>query len=187
MRTFVAIELPDACRRRLTEAVEQLRRGAGGVKWVRTESAHLTLKFIGELPELDLPAAIEALRTGAQGASPFSFRVQGISVFPPKGAPRVIHAPVEEPTGALAGLAQSVDRALCEGLGVAPEKRSFKPHITLGRVKKPRDCPPIETLAGLVPNADFGEAQAREIILMKSDLTPRGAVYTPVERVKLEE
>jgi len=187
MRTFVAIELTDACRHRLAAAVEQLRGRAGGVKWVNAESAHLTLKFIGELPERDLPAAIEALRTAAQGAAPFSFRVQGISVFPPKGAPRVVHAPVEEPTGALAQLAQSVDHALCGGLGVAPEKRSFKPHITLGRVKKPRDCPPVETLAGLVPNADFGEVDVNEIILMKSDLTPRGALYTPVERVKLEE
>jgi len=187
MRTFVAIELSDDCRRRLGRAVEVLRRRASGVKWVSAEAAHITLKFIGELPEDRVPDAIAALKAAARSAAPFSFRLEGISGFPPSGRPRIIHSPAHEPTGAMAALAVAVEKSLCDAVGVAPEERGFKAHVTIGRVKNPRECPRVEELAALVTDADFGEVTVRDIVLMKSELTPRGPIYTPIERVPLGE
>ncbi len=104
MRTFIAIELDEACRRRLVKAVELLRPTAGGVRWVSAESMHLTLKFIGEVDELDIPGAIEALGPAAEAGEQFTMRVSGVSGFPPHGRPRVIHVGIEEPDGVLAAL-----------------------------------------------------------------------------------
>ena len=185
MRTFVAIELSDECRRRLVRAQEELRTSCGGVRWVRPDGLHLTLKFIGELAEIDIPSALSAISSAASQASPFRMVLKGISGFPPQGKPRIIFAGVEEPCGVLVGLAQAVDSKLCGELGVAREKRSFRSHVTLGRVKNPRDCLPVPELSGLVADAHFGEVAAESVVLMRSELTPRGAIYTPVERIRL--
>jgi len=185
MRTFVAIELDDECRRKLVRAQEELRGSCGGVRWVRPDGLHLTLKFIGELAETDVSSAASAISSAASQASPFRMTLEGISGFPPKGRPRIIFARVEEPHGVLAALAQAVDSGLCEALGIAPEERSFKSHVTLGRVQNPRDCPPVPELSGLVADDDFGEVAVDSVVLMKSDLTPRGAIYTPLERIRL--
>jgi 2'-5' RNA ligase len=185
MRTFVAIELPEACKKKLGDVIARLRPRASGVRWVDASSAHLTLKFIGELSEADAPKAIEALRKAAASAKTFSFRIEGISGFPPHGKPRVVHSPVVEPTGALASLAEAVDVALQDALGTAVEERSFKPHVTLGRLKDPRRCPTVDELAATVQDANFGEVRADAIVLMKSELTPGGARYMPIERVPL--
>ena len=185
MRTFVAIELDEECRSRLTRAQEELGQGCGGVRWVPPACMHLTLKFIGELAEVDVPTVTSAISSAGSQASPFRMKVAGISSFPPTRRPRVIVAPVEEPSGALAALTEAVDTELCQALGIAREKRSFKPHVTLGRVKKPQDCPSVRELSVLVADADFGEVDVDSVVLMKSDLRPRGAVYTPLERVAL--
>ena len=185
MRTFVAIELSESCRRKLVGAIESVRADASGVRWVNAESAHLTLKFIGELSESDLPAAVSALAAAAAASKPFRFRVAGVSGFPPRGKPRVIHAPVLEPTGALASLADGVEQGLLRAIGLPREGRPFTAHITLGRVRNPRGCPTVEELAGAVKDADFGEVAVESLVLMKSDLTPRGAIHTLLHRFPL--
>ena len=185
MRTFVAIELPAECRARLQDVIDTLRVAARGVRWVKGESAHLTLKFIGELPERDLPAAEAALRSAASGSAPFSCRLRGISGFPARGRPRVIHSAAQGADEALVGLAAAVEAALESALAIPREDRPFKPHVTLGRVKDRRACPPVEQIASLVPGADFGEVRVTEIVLIKSDLTPAGAIYTPLARIPL--
>jgi 2'-5' RNA ligase len=185
MRTFIAIELDDACRRRLVKAVELLRPLAAGVRWVSAESLHLTLKFIGEMDELAVPAAIEALGPAAAVAEPFTMRVAGVSGFPPHGKPRVVHVGIEEPSGVLAAVQATVEHVLAEGLGVAPEGRRWTAHITLGRVKDARRCPRVEQIAAAVPEQDFGLVDVDSLVLMASDLRPTGAVYTPVHRFHL--
>jgi RNA 2',3'-cyclic 3'-phosphodiesterase len=185
MRTFIAVELDEACRRRLVRTVELLRPTAGGVKWVSPESMHLTLKFIGEVDELAIPGAIEALEAAAGAAGPFTMRVRGLSGFPPHGKPRVIHVGVEEPEGALAALQAAAEQAVVGALGVAPEGRRWVPHITLGRVKDSRRCPRTEQIAAAVPQQDFGEVEVDSFVLMASELRPTGAVYTAIHRFRL--
>jgi len=185
VRTFVAVELDDACCRALAGAVERLRPVAAGVRWVRPEAMHLTLKFIGEIDELAVPRAIEAMRPAADAAGPFTMAIAGLSGFPPRGTPRVIHVGVEEPDGTLTALQAAVEQALAEELGVAPEKRRWTPHITLGRVKDRRRCPRMEQIAAALPDQDFGEVRVGSFVLMQSELRPTGAVYTPLHRFAL--
>lgn len=185
MRTFVAVELDDACRRALQGALEALRPTAPGVRWVKAESLHLTLKFIGALDEADLPRAVECLGAAAEGAESFSMTVSGLSGFPPRGVPRVIHVGLHEPTGALAALHRAVEGALAGELRIPKEKRRFVPHVTLGRTKDRRRCPSMDEISAAVADQDFGRVEVDSFVLMHSDLRPGGAVYTPLHRFPL--
>jgi len=183
VRAFVAIELDSACRAVLADVANRIKSvAAGGVRWVKADSLHLTLKFIGELKESDLPTAVRVLDDAAAGVQPFRMDVRGLSGFPPRGVPRVIHAGVEERTGALSELQRRVEDGLQRELGVAREKRRYVPHLTLGRVKDRRQCPAVEELAGVLDRRDFGRVAVKSVILMRSDLRPDGAVYTPLHR-----
>lgn len=185
MRTFVAIELDEGCRRNLATAVEQMEHVVETVKWVDPGSAHLTLKFIGQLDEEDVPVAVDSLTEAAQNASAFTMNVSGLSAFPAEESPRVIYAPVEEEEGILAELAENVDAILAERLDIERDNRDFVAHVTLGRLKKNKSCPPVKELAREAGTSTFGEVKVTDMVLMKSDLTPRGAVYTPLKRITL--
>jgi len=187
LRTFVAIELNEACREGLLKAIEAIRPVARGVRWVKAQSLHLTLKFIGSLDEADLPQAIECLQRATAEAGPFAMTVSGLSGFPPKGTPRVIHVGVQEPTGTLVALQRRVDAALKEALDIPKEKREYVSHVTLGRVKDRRACPSMGELSAAVADQRFGEVSVDSMVLMKSDLRPDGAVYSVEHRFLLGE
>lgn len=185
MRSFLAVEVSEACRRALEGVIEQLRPLAPGVRWVRPEGLHLTLKFIGGLDEADLPRAVECLQAVALGGAPFTMGVSGISGFPPQGVPRVIHVELHEPTGALAALQKAVEDALADELNIAREDRPFTAHVTLGRTKDRRRCPEMDEIVAAVAAQDFGRVKVASFVLMRSDLKPDGAIYTPVHRFGL--
>jgi len=185
LRTFVAVELDDHCRDGLVRAIGDLKRAASGVRWVKPDSLHVTLKFIGEIKPTDLPVAIDCLQHAAGAVEPFTMSVAGLSGFPPRGTPRVVHVHADGPGDVFERLHEAVEEVLAEELGVSPEKRRYIPHITLGRVKKRGKCPPLEAMKEAVPDDDFGEVDVDSVLLMESDLQPEGAVYTVLHRFPL--
>ncbi|MFP4176695.1 MAG: RNA 2',3'-cyclic phosphodiesterase [Planctomycetota bacterium] len=187
MRTFVAIELNEICRRNLSTAIERMQDALDGIKWTDPENAHLTLKFIGQLDESVVPRATEIITQAASDTSPFPMRLRGLSAFPSESRPRVIFARVNGPGNVLPDLANAIDLQLARELDIERETRDFVGHVTLGRVKDNAGCPPVKELARTAGESDFGEVEVEEIVLMKSDLTPRGAVYTPLDTIPLEE
>jgi len=186
MRTFVAIELTQECRNRLLEGIETLQSIAGGVKWSDEQQLHLTVKFIGDLEEDSVPGAVSALEEAAEETPPFSMDVSGLSGFPPKGVPRVLFAAVQEESGTLQELQSAVENTLAEELNVEREDRDYIPHITLGRVKKKGFCPPLPKLVKQLPDSYFGHVDVNEMVLIKSELTPEGPIYTPLHEFRLQ-
>ena len=177
MRIFVAIELNEVCRAALEDGVAELRERVPGVRWVRPESLHLTMKFVGDLAEVDVPDVIDSLSDVV--GSRFEMHVAGISGFPSRGALRVIHAGVIDDDGdVLAPLHAAVE----EALGMKPEARGFVPHITLGRVKKSRQD---LSAADLEADTWFGRVGVDSFVLMRSVLGRGGAVYDVVHRFPL--
>ena len=185
MRTFVAIEVDQSCRKKLRNAIEALKPVAEGVRWVNDNALHLTLKFIGELDEKELPTAISAIENAAAQSSPFNMEVAGISGFPPRGTPKVVFAAVSEPEGILELLHESVDETLHHDLGVKQETRKFVPHITLGRVKKRGKAPTLNEMQDTVKDDYFGAVAVSGMELIKSDLTPDGPIYTTLHEFTL--
>jgi len=183
VRLFVAAELPASHRASLADACESGRRG--GVRWVPAENVHLTLKFLGEVEEKLVPKVEEALAAVAAAAEPFALSLSDCGCFPNTRAPRVLWVGLGEGAAAAGALAAAVDKAL-EPLGFAREKRPFKPHLTIGRVKEPRGAAAtaarkIEQLDGFAAPAEQLEAVA----LVKSTLTPEGSIYEEIGRWRL--
>ena len=188
MRLFVALDIDEAILQRLDDYVRTLMPQAPGVRFVRSNTYHVTLKFLGEVKKAD--EICERLR---RVRSPeVSLSIGGVGFFPSERAPRVFWAGIE--SDALAGLAQSVGEAL-EPLGFTPE-REFHPHLTLARngsgrrrpVRGERSPQAFRQLAQIVassPAPEFGTMTAREFFLYESKLSSSGPSYTKLEAFAL--
>ncbi len=190
MRLFVAFDLSETVRARLAAFLRELERSessaaAAAVKWVKPESLHLTLKFIGEQPEEKLPAVMDAL-SSIPTPAPLELSFRGFGCFPNERQPRVFWVGVEAPPdlGALAG---SIEAAL-EPLGIAREQRAYSPHLTLGRLKDGAGRTPALRLRSLVEvhrASDFGRDKATEFYLYVSRISSAGPQYTKLKAFPL--
>lgn len=184
VRVFAALELPPEFIDRLTAVLEAVRRAApaDAVRWVRPEGVHLTLQFYGEVPR---PTAAELgamLAGAARAAAPLSLTLEGLGAFPNLTRPRVVWVGVG---GDLPGL-RRLYAAIVAGarpLGFTPEARGFAPHLTLGRVNLPLRPQEHGRLANALAQTTVppgAPVTVDTLCLMRSDLRPGGAVYTPL-------
>jgi len=184
IRTFICIELPEGLKKKIGEIQAQLKHYSAGISWVRPQNIHLTLKFLGDVEEQRLPDLATAMGEIAARYSRFTLIPEGPGVFPHARSPRVFWLGIREDTGTLAHLQEEIEERL-EELGFAREKRAFRPHLTIGRVRpyrKPKELTPAFLTIGFA--ADPFEVD--HITLMRSDLKPTGAVYTPLRVINLQ-
>jgi 2'-5' RNA ligase len=186
MRCFVAIDLPDDVRAALGGAQARLRAAAprADVRWVDPGKMHLTLKFLGEVAEERLGGVRDALDRVTGPTCPFAVACTGLGVFPGPSRPRVVWAGITGGLRELGLLAAQVERVV-EPLGFLPERRPFRGHITLGRVRSPRGVGPMTRALEQAGGADFGGRMVTEVVLYRSHLSPKGARYEPIARFPL--
>jgi len=177
MRAFIAVNLGEDLRRAVAETQEKLRATGAEVKWVKPESVHLTLKFLGWVDDARVPEVIAAVSSALEGAQAFELRLEGVGGFPTPAAPRVIWVGVKQGAQELAELAQRVEAAL-EPLGFEREERGFSPHITIGRRKGSGGRQALAAAMQGEGERAFGEMQVKRVELMRSDLRPTGPIYT---------
>jgi 2'-5' RNA ligase len=175
MRLFIAIEPEESVMRDLTKIQNTLRPEITA-RWTPADQFHLTLKFLGDTPDPELPDIIAALKA-IQIDSPISLRMTGIVCFPPHGPIRIIAAAMEDDQNRCAKLAGEIDRA-CHDVGFPLENRKWTPHITLARVKE-RVAPDArgKLLSLPVTNPEF---EVDHFVLKESRLTSDGATYLTV-------
>jgi len=171
-------------RRALDEAIERLRPAARDVAWIAPSNLHLTLKFLGAVPEERIDAVAGALDEAARCAHAFEARIRGLGAFPSAGRPRVVWAGVTDGAAEMTALAQRVDAALA-ALGFPRDERPFSPHVTLGRVRRPGRSPELTDALGSAAAREFGRMRVPSASLMRSELGPRGARYTELAAVTL--
>jgi 2'-5' RNA ligase len=179
IRLFVAVELEGPALRALAEAQSQLRRrGLEGLRWVRAEGIHLTLKFLGETPAGRVPAIEAALAEAVRGIPPHTVSLNGLGTFGGRRNPRVVWVDVVGEVETLHRLQQRVDLALGR-IGFPREDRNFSPHLTLARVRPEAARDLAEPIARALEHveAPSAEVPVRELSLMRSTLGPGGAVY----------
>jgi 2'-5' RNA ligase len=176
MRLFVAVNLPEEIKTRLGAVQDQLRAAQADVSWVRPGNVHLTLKFLGETEEGRLERIQAALGGTARGHAPFAFALTGLGSFGGR-APRVVWVGVEQGAEPLTRLAEGVEAAMA-ALGFPREKRGFAAHLTLGRVRSPRNAERLLAALGEWRRELFGSVQVGHVDLMESQLDPRGSIYT---------
>jgi RNA 2',3'-cyclic 3'-phosphodiesterase len=174
MRLFVALDLPDAVRRTLGELIAQLQPKSRAARWVRPESMHVTLKFLGhtDAEKLDsIRAALGAIHSG----QPIELHFHGLGFFPNERRPRVIWSGMEA-TPNLFELAAHMEQAF-EPLGFARESRAFVPHLTLARLNSSQGIENLVRAAEALQSYDFGSARETEFHLFESVLKRSGAEY----------
>jgi 2'-5' RNA ligase len=184
IRTFIAIEIPQNVISAIGKIQQALKSYRFSIKWVRPESIHLTLKFLGNID----PAAVESidrvLKTTVDPFKPFSLQARGLGVFPGVKRPRVIWMGIAGQMDRLMGLQRNLDKNMND-IGFARDKRPFKGHLTLGRVKGRIDS---RRMSGVLTEYSDFEAQpftVGSLILYKSELHPTGAVYTKLLEIAL--
>ena len=162
---------------------ERLRRSSNRTleaRWVGEESWHLTLRFLGDIAVAQIGDLARQVRTALASVASFELRLGCAMTFPPK-RPRTLALEVV-PHAPLAGLAGAVEQGVV-ACGFKPEGRSFKPHLTLARIK---DGHFRESDAEGVAAEGKARLPVDEIVLFRSELRPSGAHYTPLERIALQ-
>ncbi len=173
MRLFIAVEVDDRIRESLKPLLSALGKYSG-VKAVEPENVHVTLQFLGEVPETRADIISERLERVASNFRPFNAKVEGIGFFPGRQKIRVVWAGVK--SDELVKLANAV-RAEMKKLGFREDK-DFVAHATLARIKKPVN--PEKLLKELESFDVSGEWTVKDFRLKQSKLTPKGPIYSDV-------
>jgi 2'-5' RNA ligase len=189
IRAFIAVELPEELKKELA-ALEMLLKNNGPpiVKWADPNSIHITLKFLGEIATESAEELMLALEEAAQGVAPFKLEVRKLGAFPAPDRPQVIWVGVKGAVERINQLQQRIE-SNCEQLGFSRENRPFTPHLTLGRVRDDARPNERQRLGKLLMETSFTashDVDVTEINLLKSQLTPAGAIHTVIGTVKLK-
>ena len=185
LRTFIAVDPGKTVRDRLIALQEVLARTGAAVKWVEPENLHFTLLFLGEVDDREVPDVCRVVAEGCQAHAAFPLGVERVGCFGNVRRPRTVWVGTGQGTQELVALHDALEPPLLDLGCYRREERQYTPHLTLGRVKT--DRPNDKLAAALTKQAGWqgGEAQVREVLVMSSELTPDGPLYTVLSRAKL--
>jgi 2'-5' RNA ligase len=197
MRLFIALDIDDTIRQRIARFVDGVRGFAPDARWVRPESLHVTLKFIGEQPDTAVEQIKRELKLKVTAGEAEQIAFRGYGFFPTAKSPRVFWIGIAAGPQ-LATLAAAIDDRTAS-LGIPKEDRAFSPHLTLARGAggsgSPRwrkgDGPNrmfqlLQEKLSALPTPEFGTMTPREFFLYQSQLSPKGSKYTRLEAFALQ-
>jgi 2'-5' RNA ligase len=180
IRSFIALPSPPSVKDEAARILAELQPIDADVRWESLEKLHITLKFLGNVESQLLENLIPALEEIAREQPSFEITYEGVGAFPTLTAPRVIWIGTAQ-TASLHALQNAVEQR-CVEFGIARESREFHPHLTIGRVKSSRN---IQRLTEKLKTLTLEPRRTRctELLVMKSDLTPRGSVYSVLKSI----
>ena len=192
LRLFVAVELPDAAKSGLGKVIDALNTSdIPGIRTVRSEGIHLTLKFLGDVDADRVEAVTEALSKAIAGHAPFRLELGEVGAFPTLRRPRVLWVGINGDTEALASLQSDIEAAL-EAAGFAGDDRGYNPHLTLARVRPSiRNGPPPpsgKSAADVLKETPIEPGTfilVERVSLMRTELHPDGAIHRRLVSVPL--
>ena len=187
IRSFISIPVTAEITSSATKIVRKLKPLDDGVKWVPLDNLHLTLKFLGEVDNVEVPAVCKAIRKVTDEFEPFELSFAGMGGFPNCEKPRILYAGVSDPTGNLVATVSGLEKQLAD-LGFKPEPRDYTPHLTLGRTRSNSRRGGDELVAAMVKMGDIrlGEMIVDELHLMASFLDKAGPTYQVMDTIELE-
>jgi RNA 2',3'-cyclic 3'-phosphodiesterase len=183
LRLFIALPLPHEVEVELDRLLGLLRPKSSDVKWVTANNIHLTVKFLGDTDEKLIPRIRTAMNETVAAFQPFESVMDRVGGFPNLMKPRVIWVGGSQPIEAAVRMAAEIDRRMHE-LSFEKEKRPFKAHLTLGRVREGRS---ISALATHLESFKLTPIPLKldRLVLFKSTLTPKGSIYERLHEAKL--
>jgi len=184
VRTFLGMEIAREVREALAEVICRLRPSVPAAKWVKPDNLHLTLKFLGNVPASDLEQIFAAARQAAADCQAFELESSGLGCFPNDRYPRVVWAGCAAGSDCAVTLAQRLENEFA-ALGYEREKRPYSPHLTLARIRDPRDGRGLAAALAAEGAPHFGVTFMEEIVVFMSELRRSGPVYSPMCRIPL--
>ncbi|MBL7150709.1 RNA 2',3'-cyclic phosphodiesterase [Candidatus Microgenomates bacterium] len=184
-RFFVAINFPEETKEEISGLIDKLRVEHPQIRWEKTENIHLTLKFLSWTEEKKIKKILEGMKKSAFGIKPFGFKPEKLGYFLSQSL--IVWIGVNAQEG-LFQISRNLENEM-KKLGFAKEKRVFSPHITIGRARKISPRKKWQSIAEEIknfPTSSFSKFQVKEVILMKSQLTPKGSIYSVIDRILLE-
>jgi 2'-5' RNA ligase len=189
IRAFIAIELPDAILAEVGNIEARLKPQMphDTIRWVKADSIHLTLKFLGQVPSDQLELITSSLRSAVAAYAPFMLEVIGAGCFPNIHRPRVVWVGIKENDHRLHILQRAVENAIAP-LGYPTEIHDFTPHLTVGRLARDVRQTDQKKIGDVVQAAgvgSLGKWEVKQVALIKSDLKPSGAEYSILAQAPL--
>ncbi len=184
LRLFYAMFISARIGETLTRHISQCARSGADVKWVESQNLHLTLKFLGEVPNARLDEILVAGDSAAEEVKAFRVFWEGFGAFPTFKKPRVIWAGMTQGGQSVSQLAGRLEDRLAS-IGFSREERAFSPHLTIGRVKSLRGIEELQKIVEKIKNSRIGEMEVSSFSLVQSTLTPKGPIYREVRNFEL--
>ena len=180
-RGFIAVDIDVFSK--LLEFEKEIKETGANVKLVEPENVHITLKFLGDTDESRIDEIDKIMKDAVKEIDPFNIQLEGAGVFPNQNYIKVIWMGIKqgEPIGLIA---RKIDEPLSK-MGFKKEKRGFSPHLTIARVKSAKGKDGILHVIEKYRDVQFVDIRVDSIKLKKSDLTPKGPIYTTLIDVKL--
>jgi len=181
-RVFCAVELPEHVQEQLQEHIGRLRKQIpdAAASWSRVENIHLTLKFFGNVAVDRIPSISAAASRAVAEFSTFPIAIGNTGVFPRPSRAQVLWIGVTDISGKLSALQERLENE-CAAEGFPKEDRAYRPHLTIARIRKPEG---VRRLADAHLQMQFNptEIELKELILFRSELSPKGSKYTAISR-----
>ncbi|HON59743.1 MAG TPA: RNA 2',3'-cyclic phosphodiesterase [Smithella sp.] len=185
IRSFLAIEPPENVLQEINRLQEKLKREISGrIAWTRPQGQHLTLKFFGDISREDINLISSAVQKRVVAEQKLNLKIERLGVFPDNRRPRVLWCAVAGDVERLLNFQKKLDEDFT-AIGFPAEVRSFKAHLTLARIKDPRDITGMSEALKKYDAFTAGEFVADKLFLFQSNLTPQGAVYTKLAEFAL--
>lgn len=185
LRTFVAFEISEELRDAGRDVIRQLSEVADGVRWVKPQNMHVTLKFLGEVEDRELNDVCRAVSGAAAGLSSFSLDCRSVGAFPNTKRPATLWMGLDDPHDQLHHLQGRIEESAA-AIGFAQEHRPYRGHITLGRIRTRRENGPLTTMLNEMANREFADFSVNELIVFSSEMERSGPVYTAISRIPLK-
>lgn len=181
----MAVNLSSKIRQNASRLVEKLINSRAGYKWVPDDNLHVTLNFVGDVPENEVADLCRDVKKQLEGTEQFTLTVQGIGAFPTTDEPRTIWLGVTEGAEDLIAINDTIAQLL-EAWRFPKDRNAFHPHITLGRLKRGgRWNQALTDLIASHEKHDVGTCLVEEVVVNSSYLDKSGPTYTPMTRIKL--
>jgi len=183
MRCFIAVDINDKISGRIDKLQSELKRllkNQTGIKWVKPQLIHLTLKFLGEIEDSQIDLITQAIERICRGFKSFELEFSAVGTF--GRPPKVLWLGIEKPVKELQKLAADIEQA-CEELGFPREDRDFSPHLTLARIKEARPDRQLPQIMDNFKKFDAGAVTVDAVCFYKSQLTSDGPVYTLLNKI----
>ena len=184
-RTFIAVDIGDAVRKRAVALQKQLARTAAGVNWSEPGGMHVTLLFLGEVDDREVVQVCRAVKEVAGREPPFELRVSGVGAFPNLRRPKVVWAGITDGADVLQRLYAALEEKMLSLGCYRSEDRAYTPHLTLGRVTGDEDSSALATEIPKLSGWDGGQTVVGEVRVYTSEMRREGPEYTVIARSAL--